>query len=85
MFVELAADKNIQRGNEFYNNEEEGDRNATLHREVTPPKRARSKSPRPQSDIQCVYDYHTFRTMHLVQHTLQEGLHCHQSQVPSLR
>ena len=85
MFVELTADKNIQRGNEFYDNEVEGDRNATLHREATPPKRARSKSPRPQSDIQHLYDYHMYKTMRLVQHTLQEGRHCHQSQVPSLR
>ena len=49
MLLELSVDKNIQRGNEFYDNEEEGDRNVTLHREATPPKRARSKSPRPQS------------------------------------
>lgn len=48
--LELSADKNVQRGNEFYENEEEGDRNVTLHREATPPKRARSKSPRPQSN-----------------------------------
>jgi len=47
----LTADKNIQQGNEFYDNEEEGDRNAALHREATPPKRARSKSPRPQSNF----------------------------------
>lgn len=47
--TQLSADKNVQRGNEFYDNEEEGDRNVTLHREATPPKRARSKSPRPQT------------------------------------
>ncbi|XP_065890704.1 histone deacetylase 1-like [Dysidea avara] len=47
--TQLTADKNIQRGDEFYDNEEEGDRNVSSHREATPPKRARSKSPRPQT------------------------------------
>ena len=52
--IELSADKNIQRGNEYYDSEVDGDRNATLHREATPPKRARSKSPRPQQSSFCL-------------------------------
>lgn len=78
--LELSADKNIQRGNEFYDNEEEGDRNVTLHREATPPKRARSKSPRPQSTnyagISVIYS-------NILQHTPHEGLHCHLNQAQS--
>ena len=75
-------DKNIQRANEFYDNEEEGDRNVTLHREATPPKRARSKSPRPQSNDDLPFLLFT-QKLFVLQHTPHGDLHCRLSQVPS--